>query len=48
MLSDDIAASPYYFTNSYVKIIGNAASGGWAGYSFPNLAKPVGLFIDNK
>lgn len=39
----DVSASPYYFTNGYSIIIGNAASGGWSGFSFPNLIGPVGL-----
>jgi hypothetical protein len=54
-LADDIGASCFYFTNAYVRIFGNAASGGWSGmllvldlvyslgFSFPNLLKPVGL-----
>lgn len=36
-------ASPFYFTNANNVIVGNAASGGWAGYSFPMLTKPVKL-----
>eukprot|EP01132_Coremiostelium_polycephalum_P000408 gene408-516_t len=40
----DCAAGGFYITNAYNKIIGNAASGGWAGYSFPNLYKPIGNF----
>jgi len=42
VLADDIAASPFYFTNSYSEIYGNAASGGWAGFAFPNLDAPIG------
>eukprot|EP01132_Coremiostelium_polycephalum_P005307 gene5307-6611_t len=38
----DSAAGGFYITNSYNRIIGNAASGGWAGFSFPNLYKPIG------
>ncbi|EFA86780.1 hypothetical protein PPL_00585 [Heterostelium album PN500] len=38
----DVAASPFYITNCYNRFIGNAASGGWAGFSFPNLYKPIG------
>eukprot|EP01132_Coremiostelium_polycephalum_P011403 gene11403-13968_t len=38
----DCAASPFYITNCYNTFIGNAASGGWAGFSFPNLYKPIG------
>ncbi|KAF2078218.1 hypothetical protein CYY_000508 [Polysphondylium violaceum] len=40
----DSSAGCFYFTNAYNKIIGNSASGGWAGFSFPNLAKPIGNF----
>jgi hypothetical protein len=42
-LADDVGASPFYITNAYVKLIGNAASGGWSGFSFPNLPGAVGL-----
>eukprot|EP01132_Coremiostelium_polycephalum_P010213 gene10213-12524_t len=38
----DCAAGGFYITNAYNRIIGNAASGGWAGFSFPNLYKPIG------
>ncbi|GAM19806.1 hypothetical protein SAMD00019534_029810 [Acytostelium subglobosum LB1] len=40
----DAAAGCFYITNAYNRIVGNAASGGWASYSFPNLATPVGAF----
>ncbi|GAM17885.1 hypothetical protein SAMD00019534_010600 [Acytostelium subglobosum LB1] len=40
----DAAAGCYYITNAYNTIIGNAASGGWASYSFPNLQFPVGNY----
>jgi hypothetical protein len=43
---DDLTASPFYFTNAYSSIYGNAASGGWSGYSFPNLPAPVGEFAN--
>jgi hypothetical protein len=43
LLPADIAASGFYITNMHNKIIGNVASGGWAGFAFPNLDKPVGL-----
>lgn len=39
----DIAASGFYFLNARQKIIGNAAVGGWSGYSFPNANSPIGL-----
>ncbi|KAK5582784.1 hypothetical protein RB653_004370 [Dictyostelium firmibasis] len=38
----DCSASGYYITNAWNTIIGNTASGGWAGYAFPNLDKPIG------
>ncbi|EAL70525.1 hypothetical protein DDB_G0273257 [Dictyostelium discoideum AX4] len=38
----DSAASCFYITNSWNSFIGNAASGGWAGFAFPNLPKPIG------
>lgn len=43
ILPSDTGASVYYITNSYNSIIGNVASGGWAGFAFPNLPKPVKL-----
>jgi hypothetical protein len=41
-LPADVTASAFYITNVQNYIIGNAASGGWAGYAFPNLATPLG------
>eukprot|EP01132_Coremiostelium_polycephalum_P000649 gene649-803_t len=38
----DSAASGFYITNAYNRIVGNSASGGWAGFAFPNLKKPIG------
>ncbi|EGC32074.1 hypothetical protein DICPUDRAFT_82065 [Dictyostelium purpureum] len=38
----DCSASGFYITNAWNTIIGNSASGGWAGYAFPNLEKPIG------
>lgn len=38
----DVAASGFYFPNGHNHILGNAASGGFAGFSFPNLPAPVG------
>jgi hypothetical protein len=43
LLPADVAASGFYITNVNNYIIGNAASGGWAGYAFPILDKPIGL-----
>jgi hypothetical protein len=41
-LPADITASAFYITNVHNYIIGNAASGGWTGFAFPNLPEPVG------
>ncbi|KAG1661973.1 hypothetical protein FOA52_007145 [Chlamydomonas sp. UWO 241] len=38
----DAAASGFYVSNSNNEFVGNAASGGWAGYSFPRLEAPTG------
>lgn len=48
VLADDLSGSPFYFTNAYSAIIGNAASGGWAGFAFPNLPAPKGFFLNVK
>jgi len=37
----DHTASPYYISNVHNYIIGNAASGGWAGMQFPILPQPA-------
>ncbi|GKZ00869.1 hypothetical protein MPSEU_001038600 [Mayamaea pseudoterrestris] len=39
----DVAASGFYIPNVHNNIIGNAASGGWAGFAFPVLDTPLGL-----
>ncbi|GAM19287.1 hypothetical protein SAMD00019534_024620, partial [Acytostelium subglobosum LB1] len=38
----DSTAGGFYITNAYNTFVGNAASGGWAGFSLPNLVKPIG------
>lgn len=43
LLPADVTASGYYITNVHNNIIGNAASGGWAGFAFPVLSKPIGM-----
>ena len=43
ILPSDSAAAVFYITNAYNHFIGNAASGGWAGYAFPNLPLAVKL-----
>jgi hypothetical protein len=42
-LPADVTASAFYITNIQNYIIGNAASGGWAGFAFPNLREPIGI-----
>lgn len=39
----DVAAAGFYITNAQNTFVGNAASGGWTGFSFPNLPQAVGL-----
>jgi hypothetical protein len=46
ILPADSAAAGFYITNANNTFIGNAASGGWAGFSFPNLPKPIGISRD--
>jgi hypothetical protein len=41
-LPADVTASAYYITNVDNYIIGNVASGGWAGFAMPLLPHPVG------
>ncbi|KAJ3128429.1 Fibrocystin-L [Nowakowskiella sp. JEL0407] len=43
LVPSDMAASPFYISNSYNIFRGNAASGGWSGYIFPDFTKPLGL-----
>jgi len=38
----DRAAAGFYITNGNNRIVGNASSGGFAGYSFPNLPQAIG------
>jgi len=41
-LPADVTASGFYITNVHNKVVGNAASGGWAGFAFPVLHSPIG------
>lgn len=41
----DTSASGYYISNAYNDIVGNAASGGWSGFAFPNLYLPLGASL---
>lgn len=43
ILPADVTASGYYLTNLHNDIIGNAAVGGWAGFSLPVLHSPNGF-----
>eukprot|EP01113_Clastostelium_recurvatum_P039925 TRINITY_DN614_c1_g2_i1.p1 TRINITY_DN614_c1_g2~~TRINITY_DN614_c1_g2_i1.p1 ORF type:complete len:714 (+),score=84.18 TRINITY_DN614_c1_g2_i1:197-2143(+) len=38
-----MAAGCFYITNTYNDFVGNAASGGWAGFAMPSLRYPVKL-----
>jgi hypothetical protein len=38
----DRAPAAFYISNAFNRIIGNAASGGFAGFSFPGLPVPIG------
>jgi hypothetical protein len=38
----DTTASGFYISNAYNFVINNAASGGWAGFAFPHLYRPIG------
>ncbi|KAJ9457876.1 hypothetical protein DIPPA_28034 [Diplonema papillatum] len=40
----DHSAAGFYFSNAYNRIIGNVASGGWSGFGFPGLPKPIGVY----
>ena len=40
----DASATGFYFSNAHNSIIGNVASGGWAGFGFPGLPTPIGVF----
>jgi G8 domain len=43
-LPADVTAAGFYITNVRNELIGNAASGGWAGFAFPNLPRPIGIY----
>ncbi|KYQ92567.1 hypothetical protein DLAC_06555 [Tieghemostelium lacteum] len=38
----DSTASGFYITNAWNTFIGNSASGGWTGFAFVNLPRPIG------
>ena len=37
----DTSASGFYVLNPHNRFIGNAASGGWSGFAFPNAPLPI-------
>jgi len=41
LIPSDLAAGCFYVTDMYNNIFGNAASGGWTGFSFPSLPLPI-------
>ena len=42
----DTSAAGFYFLNGYNTIIGNAASGGWTGFAFPNAISLFFIYIN--
>ncbi len=44
LVPSDVSAGGFYVSNGYNTFVGNAASGGWSGFAFPNLPYPVGDF----
>ena len=40
-LPADVTASGFYITNAHNYLVGNAASGGWSGFAFPELPTPI-------
>ena len=38
----DCAASAFYISNAWNTLVGNTASGGFAGFTFPNFEAPIG------
>jgi hypothetical protein len=43
LVPTDVTAAGFYIPNPNNNYIGNAASGGWAGFAFPDLPRPTGL-----
>ena len=43
MLPADTTASGFYLSNGFNTVVGNAASGGWAGFAFPIVSAPLKL-----
>ena len=44
LIPADTSAGGYYISNAMNSFIGNAASGGWTGFAFPNVAEPLGNY----
>lgn len=43
MLPADVTASGFYISNGFNVVVGNAASGGWAGFAYPIVSAPLKL-----
>ena len=46
IIPSDTSACGFYVSNAMNTFIGNAASGGWCGFAFPNIPAPLGAFKD--
>jgi hypothetical protein len=46
LIPADTSAAGFYISNAMNTFIGNAASGGWSGFAFPNIAEPLGNYKD--
>ncbi len=46
VLPADTSAAGFYISNAANYFRGNAASGGWTGFAFPNIPYPLGFFKD--
>jgi hypothetical protein len=44
LIPADTSAAGFYISNAMNRFVGNAASGGWSGFAFPNLASRLGAF----
>jgi hypothetical protein len=44
LIPADTSAAGFYISNAMNRFVGNAASGGWSGFAFPNLATRLGAF----
>jgi hypothetical protein len=44
LIPADTSACGFYISNAMNSFVGNAASGGWCGFAFPNIPAPLGAF----